>query len=169
MGPFKDFREWQDKSKKERVETLKGLELDFGQFVGQTINHVPLAYLKWMARNHLDLKWRRAAELELDRRHVGVDEHFFSEHAIERFSQRCRGWWQNRGEEGIITCMRKLFREALANGVHEKVEGDARSVADAGIKWIYEISKSTKGPIYSISSVVTQGHFSGREAGHGRA
>jgi len=163
-----DFRDWQRMKKKENEDALHNVEIDFGQFSGRTIDKVPLPYLKWMVRNHVDIKWKRLAELELDRRHVGVDEHFFTEHAIERFSQRCRSWWKERGDTGIISCMRKLFKEALVNGIRTEAAPPAMAVTDVGIKWIYEISESRKGPIYTICSVVAIGHASSFGGEHGR-
>lgn len=89
--------------------------ISFGQHKGKRVVEIPLSYIRWLAGQKpikfRQPKWIEIAKQELERRSYTGDTENFSEHSIERYSQRAL-----RMSDGIITRMRKEFQKALSEG-----------------------------------------------------
>lgn len=110
--------------------------ITFGRHKGESIQRVPVNYLKWMV--NIGSEMSVEAEAELDRRGTVTPTLEVSGHAIDRASLCLRIiWHETRGEnEGIHAWLCRVSRLALDRG---ECNGDQK-VKFAGMKFVFEKS-----------------------------
>jgi len=115
--------------------------IDYGRHRGERFTRLPISYLKWMVRE--SAPQHEYAKSELTRRGTSTPAIEVSGHAIDRFSQRFLGIWQQHCEMtgetvGLWSYLNRLAGEAwhyLQTDPEVDAEGDR--VVFIGITWVF--------------------------------
>ena len=93
-----------------------GVKLSFGKHRDKLITRVPVSYLKWMINEKTPQY--EVAKAEFKRRGDTMPKVELTGHAINNFSLRCLGIWQewHKDGEGIYSFMERITLEAIAQG-----------------------------------------------------
>lgn len=99
----------------------------FGKHEGQLLTRLPVDYLQWLAAQSPAIvrdgdNWSELAAQELERRGTSYGGIMPSHHAIDRFSIRHLGRWDQ--SRGIASYLSDLAAEAWQEGEQESVQCD---------------------------------------------
>lgn len=132
------------------------ITIDFGKHDGETLQRVPVGYLRWAVTNQIDrrlqtdegrVQFHVLAERELKRRGERTDTIEISAHALDRISTRfLEEYIKTRKEimpgkrEGIYTWSERLAAEAVEIARQRGQDEGVVRITHEEIRWVFDFS-----------------------------